>query len=447
MVALVEGLSAALPKVDATIAPRLLAKACGPGRIRGTAVSLQAAMDKRPHRAGEVLSQELRKARYLHSRERRLVTEGMYAMLRHRRVLDAVLGGRDPALVRWLGFLVLRGLSPQDASEACGDPSVDFGSLARLDEVLADRLGGNPDEAAALVGSLDLGLAGDLRVSLGDQVGPFLAASNRRAALVLRVVGSPQAVAEQLAREGLQTTACRWARQGLVAARMMDLRGLGPFRQGRVEVQDEGSQLIAELAAADPPDGPIVDFCAGAGGKTLALAALLPDRTIRAFDVRRRALDELGRRARRAGVGGRISTRPIRPKGDLPGREIGRAGLVVVDAPCSGTGTLRRHPDLRLRLDRVAIAAYVRDQQAILRRAATLVRPGGRLVYATCSVLGKENNGVVEGFLSDHSGFRSVSMRALLPARADALGGDCLRMTPHEHGTDGFFAAVMHRQG
>jgi len=215
---------------------------------------------------------------------------------------------------------------------------------------------------------------------------------------------------------------------------------------GLIEVQDEGSQLLSLLL--EPRRNEMVaDFCAGAGGKTLHLGALMANSgSLYAFDVAPRRLDRLKPRCRRAGLHN-VRTIAIQHERDSRIQRLtGKFDRVLVDAPCSGTGTLRRSPDIKWRsidLDRLASA-----QASILEAASRLLKPGGRLVYATCSLLREENEDIVAAFLSAHADFTVQPVNELLARRQIPLimDGDWLRLLPHRHQTDGFFAAVLTRR-
>ncbi|HET7200479.1 MAG TPA: RsmB/NOP family class I SAM-dependent RNA methyltransferase, partial [Burkholderiales bacterium] len=218
------------------------------------------------------------------------------------------------------------------------------------------------------------------------------------------------------------------------------------FRDGLVEVQDEGSQLLAWLVA--PRRGEmIVDFCAGAGGKTLALGALMRSTgRLYAFDISPRRLAGLKPRLARSGLS---NVHPQRIEGANDARVkrlAGKIDRVLVDAPCSGLGTLRRNPDMKWRQTPQGVAELVEKQDAILAGAARLVKPGGRLVYATCSILDEENRGVAERFLAGHAHFHLKPAGGVLEKERIALNmEEYLELWPHVHGTDGFFAAVFER--
>jgi 16S rRNA (cytosine967-C5)-methyltransferase len=218
------------------------------------------------------------------------------------------------------------------------------------------------------------------------------------------------------------------------------------FLEGAVEVQDEGSQLLAYLLA--PRRGEMVaDFCAGAGGKTLALSMLMHGTgRVYAMDVSEKRLRELSPRAARAGISN-VHPIVLSDEGDLRAQRLaGKLDRVLVDAPCSGFGTLRRNPDLKWRHKESAIGELAAKQARILKAAAKLVKPGGRLVYATCSILPDENEAVADAFAAAHGDFKALHCGELLAAQRIAVDtGERLRLWPHRHGTDGFFAAAFER--
>ncbi|TNE86269.1 MAG: RsmB/NOP family class I SAM-dependent RNA methyltransferase [Deltaproteobacteria bacterium] len=398
------------PPLDA----RLLSKALGEGRVRGIAAELDAAARVDLRRAGGVLRRGLRDARALHSRERRLVSDALYDGFRWGPVLEVATGlnGFDG---RWLGWLALHGLDPAELP----DP-------ARWQRFVAGDL---PLDAGVLAGGQAVWEV--LSAALGDRAAAFVATSNARAPVQIRAQGlTRDALARELADAGITTEPCTHAPLGLTVIGSANLRGHKAFTQGRFEVQDEGSQLLAGLV---PTDADVLDLCAGAGGKSLALAAA--GAHVTALDVRPSPLDELSKRARRARL--TVHTRRLGPRGEVP-EDVKPAAAVLVDAPCTGSGTWRRHPDLRWRLDE--LDATVALQAQILDRAADLVKPGGVLVYGTCSVLPAEDEAQVEAFLARHPDF------ALDPLGQPELGGEVLRVAPDTHGTDGFFGARLRRR-
>ena len=211
-------------------------------------------------------------------------------------------------------------------------------------------------------------------------------------------------------------------------------------------MQDEGSQLLAQLVQAKRGEI-VVDFCAGAGGKTLAVGAQMANKgRIYAFDIAEKRLANLKPRMTRAGLTN-IHPEKIGSEHDpRVTRLAGKADRVLVDAPCSGLGTLRRNPDLKYRQSPESIAQLVRQQRSILQAASALVAPGGRLVYATCSVLPEENERQVEEFLRGNPQFSLLNAGEILAAQKIALDtGKYLQLDSAAHQTDGFFAAVLQR--
>jgi len=218
------------------------------------------------------------------------------------------------------------------------------------------------------------------------------------------------------------------------------------FTEGKIEVQDEGSQLLSYLVA--PKRGQMVaDFCAGAGGKSLALGALMKNTgRLYAFDVSEKRLNNLGQRLKRSGLSN-LHAQVIASENDQKLKRLnGKFDHVLVDAPCSGLGTLRRNPDLKWRQTAQDIIELNAKQNAILGRAAKLVKNGGRLIYATCSLLRDENEAIAEAFLHAHADFKLVPANQILAQQNILLDtGDTLKLLPHLHGTDGFFAAVFEK--
>jgi 16S rRNA (cytosine967-C5)-methyltransferase len=246
-----------------------------------------------------------------------------------------------------------------------------------------------------------------------------------------------EAAIAALAREQLAAMPTRYSPWGLRLAGRQSITQGAAFRDGLVEIQDEGSQLIALLVDA-APGMRVADYCAGAGGKTLAIAMCMANKGhIVACDVSAPRLEGAIKRLRRAGVHN-AESHLLAPGDKWTKRQAGKFDRVLVDAPCTGTGTWRRNPDARLRLRENDLAEILPKQAGILDAAQKLVKPGGRLIYATCSLLDDENNLQVEAFLARYPKFRRVT-----PALPDGLEGPDLRLTPAGHGTDGFYAAVL----
>lgn len=289
------------------------------------------------------------------------------------------------------------------------------------------------------------------RALWGDGMAREVAALNKPAPLDLRVnllKGNRDMAAARLAPAGIIGKATRYSPVGLRIAEHLPLADTEVFQEGLIEVQDEGSQIAALLVDARPGHT-IVDYCAGGGGKTLALAAQMNNKgRIIACDIRERRLEKAVMRLRRAGAHN-VQSRVITETGD---KWLKRAGQtfdrVLVDAPCTGTGTWRRNPEAKWRLVPKDVEELVERQRAILASAARLVKPGGRLVYVTCSLLAAENEEQIQTFVAAHPEFSIVPVPTLW---AQAVGGTCpttepfLRLTPATHETDGFFIATLTR--
>jgi 16S rRNA (cytosine967-C5)-methyltransferase len=255
-----------------------------------------------------------------------------------------------------------------------------------------------------------------------------------------------QGLLDALAAEGIDAHATDLSPYGVIVDTPSNVFRTAAFKAGLFEMQDEASQLVAVLAGASPGQT-VVDGCAGAGGKTLALAVHMENRgTLYALDVAGFRLDALKDRARRAGVHN-IRIYALAPADDRVARLGERADVVLVDAPCSGTGVLRRNPDTRWKLRASDVERLLGQQAALLDAYAEVVKPKGRLIYATCSVLDEENDGQVAALLSRRKDLRQLSAPSLLRAAGVPLEGEgpALRLYPHQHGTDGFFAAVFEK--
>jgi 16S rRNA (cytosine967-C5)-methyltransferase len=405
------------------------------------------------------LSVTFRRERSLGSSERRFVAETLYGLVRHLRRIDAALAAgvrrgasRPRDEHRLLAYLVLEcGLPPAEAARVV--PELDWNAVRAIDGVIAaDR---KATSRIAIGCSLPDWLAARLVADWGDEAEALARGLNARAPMTVRantLKTTRAALAAALAADGIATTEGRWASHALHLETRVNLFGLEAFQRGELEAQDEGSQLLAELVDP-PPRGTTVDFCAGAGGKTLALAAATGGKgRVVASDVDPAKLDELRRRARRAGVANAqavaLDPDPTAPLPPALADVAGKVDRVLVDAPCSGVGALRRNPEARWRLAEDELASFAARQLAIARRAAALLAPGGRLVYATCTVLRVENAAVVDALRAARPELEVVPLAEVLGARAAALAGAdgrFLEVAPHRHGTDGFFGAVLRR--
>jgi 16S rRNA (cytosine967-C5)-methyltransferase len=275
-----------------------------------------------------------------------------------------------------------------------------------------------------------------------------MAAMDVPATLDLRVNllrGTREQAIAALARENIEAAPTKLSPWGLRVQGRRPVTTGAAFQSGLVEIQDEGSQLVALIADAKP-DMRVVDWCAGAGGKTLALAMVMQNRGhIVACDVSAPRLEGAVKRLRRAGV--HNVERHLVEKGDKwAKRREASFDRVLVDAPCTGTGTWRRNPDARGRLTPIDLSELVEKQQMIMQTASKLVKTGGRLVYATCSVLLEENEQQIARFLTNNPNFRLLRVPSLWALETPCpCQGPYLSLTPLQHETDGFFTAVLER--
>jgi 16S rRNA (cytosine967-C5)-methyltransferase len=375
-------------------------------------------------------------------RDRGQVAEAVYGALRERRVLEH-LAQSERAFDVLAAWWLLQGVSARALDDLGyrGDGRALVPRVRGLDRTQLPL---------AIRANLPDWLAGKLLAQFGEAETLALAeALNRPAPVDLRVntlKAERAAVQQQLAQEGFDTAPTPYSPVGLRRHDRAPMFNTKAFKGGLFEVQDEGSQLISLLLEPRRQEM-VADFCAGAGGKTLHLSALMANSgTLYAFDTSPKRLERLKPRVRRAGVDNIRSVEISHERDERVRRLHGKLDRVLVDAPCSGIGTLRRNPDIKWRqFDLTALAAQQRD---ILAAAADMLKPGGRLVYATCSLLIEENDAVVAQFLAATPAFRTIPVCEVLERRHIALAADdeALRLLPHRHGTDGFYAVVMERQ-
>lgn len=393
--------------------------------------------------ADNTLSRYFREHTRLGGRERGVIAEAVYGLLRNKLVYTSFAESGSGSSMRRLALL---GLADAAGVDALGGLSEDetrwLTHVMQIDRNmlpvelrsnlphwlytrLAERFG--EDETLQLANALNTPAPLDLRVnsikSTREQViaelsaAPIIAEPTPYAPLALRVLKKPA------------------------------LQNLPVFKTGAVEVQDEGSQVLAQLVGARRGEM-VVDFCAGAGGKTLALGAIMRNTgRLYAFDIADKRLAKLKPRLARSGLSN-VHPVLIAHENDAKIKRLaGKIDRVLVDAPCSGLGTLRRNPDVKWRVRPESITELNVKQLSILNGAARLVKAGGRLVYATCSILDEENEQIVTQFLAANDAFLLVPMNVVLEEQRIALEmGDYLKLLPHHHQTDGFFAAVLERK-
>jgi len=397
------------------------------------------------HPADQVLSRWMRGHAKLGVRDRAEVTEAVFNVLRHlRRYRNLAESGSGPA-ARRLAILGLAATMAPEALQAGLDEreqawlehirSIDLRAMPRavresLPDWLDERLSALPD-SDGLVAALNQPAPLDIRVN------PFKVSRDE---VLASFADSPAA--------RFQPQPTPYSPWGIRLQGRPSVTRWPAFEKGEIEVQDEGSQILVSLMA--PRRGEmIIDFCAGAGGKTLLLGALMRSTgRLYAFDISAARLARAKPRFARSGLSNIVPV-VIAPTTDQRVKRLkGKAQRVLVDAPCSGLGTLRRNPDLKWRQHPDAVAEYQQLQRRILKEAASCVAPGGRLVYATCSLLPEENEQQVEAFLQENDDFERLDAVAIARERCPGLEmeGPYLQLRPDRHGTDGFFAAVLQRR-
>ena len=395
------------------------------------------------HPADAVVSRYFREHRALGPRERATLAETVFAVLRQKLLFEQLARSGSGPRERRLAILGFHGqrdflksaLSEQEKTwlDAC-------------DRVQPESL------LAPHRHNLPAWMAQALQAQLGEDFWALAAQLQRPAPLDLRVntlVAKRTEVQKELARSGIVAEPTPYSPWGLRLQDKPALQRTEAFIRGAIEVQDEGSQLLALLVDAHRGEM-VVDFCAGAGGKTLALGAAMRNTgRLYALDVSAHRLEALKPRLARSGLSNVHPAAIAHERDERIKRLAGKIDRVLVDAPCSGLGTLRRNPDLKWRQSEQTVAELVHKQAAILDSAARLVKSGGRLVYATCSMLLAENEHIAASFTSAHTDFRvlpvATELTRLKVEGAAALcsaEGQYLRLWPHRHGTDGFFAAV-----
>jgi 16S rRNA (cytosine967-C5)-methyltransferase len=431
-----------------------------PGAQVAAAIDILGAIDTGARPADDVAADYFRRRRYIGAKDRIHIAGHVYIVLRHRAALDWWIQKRPVEIAsrsRVLAALVLiEGWRPEAIAACCDGDRFRPASLTETEERLVRGLATHtlrhPEMPRAVANDLPDWLEPYLERVFGEGLEREMAALNAAASIDLRVnllKAERETARRALAAEGVAAEPTPWSPVGLRLAARVPLGSLAAFKEGLVEVQDEGSQVTALLADARPGMR-VVDFCAGAGGKTLALAAGMANRgKLVACDVSAHRLERAVRRLRRAGVGNAERRVLTSERDKWVKRHAGGFDRVLVDAPCLGIGTWRRNPGDKWRVTPEDLADLIVRQQEILRGAARLVRPGGRLVYATCSVLREEDEAQAEAFLAAEPEF---SVMPTAHVWHEAIGGVApgderyLRLTPARHGTDGFFIAIFERQ-
>jgi 16S rRNA (cytosine967-C5)-methyltransferase len=429
-----------------------------PAARLSAAIELIDAIDVQRIPAAKALKEWGTAHRYAGSGDRAAISGLVYDVLR-RRASSAWIMDNDSSRARVLGMLkVERGLDVETIAALCDGGRFAPQPLSDAEHTaLASRT--LQDAPAPVAGDYPEWLDGHLAQVFGEDRAAEAVAMASRAPLDLRVntlKAKREKILPSLAH--LDATATPWSPIGLRIELGADARNPGihaeeDFIKGAIEVQDEGSQLAALFSGAKPGEQ-VIDLCAGAGGKTLALAAMMQGKgRLIATDHDKRQLAPIHERLSRAGVHNCDVRTPKGPNDTLS--DIHGADLVLIDAPCTGTGTWRRNPDAKWRMRPGALEVRLKDQVAVLDRAADLVKPGGRIAYVTCSVLLAENNQQIRAFMARHPEFTVVPPAQTMSAlwdKAEDFATACLPsaegllMTPRRTGTDGFFVSVLKRQ-
>jgi len=404
---------------------------------------------------------------YLGSHDRRFIAETLYGIVRHRRLLEALLeqyvstrpdhAELDAIRLRYLPLYVIHSLHP-DVGNIFSEkipssywkayfPNIDLDPFVEWmrGHFSLDFLDGEETVRLGVRYSFQDWMVEEWIEEVGSETAQLLQALNEQAQVALRtnVLKTTRAeLQSRLAMEGIETEAAKYSPTGLIAKKRFNTQASPAFKEGWFEVQDEGSQLVAPLAAPRPGQT-VIDACAGAGGKSLLMAEMMHNEgALIAIDIDGRRLQELETRAHRAGIN---NIRTQTQGETIPENLFEAADVVLVDAPCTGVGTIRRNPMFKWRVTESLVRHYAEKQCAILSSNAQFVKPGGRLVYATCSLFRKENDDVVRTFLSNHSHFAVRPPVAILESIGLSKDGEFVKLYPHRHGTDGFFIAVMER--
>ena len=441
------GTPEALPPCDnPRMHPKALLEAC---------TELVRLVLKFDHPADAVVSRYFRENKSFGPRERNTLAETAYAVLRQKLLFEYLARSGSGSRERKLAILGFHG-DRNYIKSALDDNEkkwLDAATSVRPDELMAHHRHNLPDWLVA-----------PLKAQVGDEFETLARSMNEPAGLDVRVNTYKQkrpVALEQLKKLAIVAEATPYSPWGIRLEGKPALNKLPAFVSGELEVQDEGSQLLAWLLEAKRGEM-VTDFCAGAGGKTLAIGAMMRNTgRLYAFDVSAHRLDALKPRLARSGLSNVHPVAIAHERDERIKRLAGKMDRVLVDAPCSGLGTLRRNPDLKWRQKPADVAELQAKQIAILASSARLVKAGGRLVYATCSILPDENEAVAEAFSAAHPDFELVPVPELLArllaeqgdeqvaaaTAASLCSGPYLRLWPHRHNTDGFYAAVWQRRG
>lgn len=420
---------------------------------------LTAWQEKKRFPADKLLEQYFKSRRYIGSKDRGSIAELIYWILRHKATLGWWLekySASETARMYIISALALRNdIEKILVKEIFDGSKYSPERLDKKESELLNNLTGKQLLHKEMPEHIRLNypdwLGQHLSERFGDNLEAEMLAMNEQTGTDIRANTlkiNRDDLLQKLKNEGFDCSPTPLSPLGIRLKKRAPIFTSKYFKEGMFEVQDEGSQLIAIIADAKPSMR-IIDFCAGAGGKTLAMAAAMENKgRILAWDTSKKRLDQINIRLRRASIHN-VQTHVIESEHDaFIKRHKLSADRVLIDVPCSGSGTWRRNPDLKWRFNIDDLQEIIKIQQEILQSASRLVKDGGRLIYATCSLLREENEMQIEHFLKTNNHFKVVPIKKIwnkYPPADNAYDYEYLSLTPHQDGTDGFFAAVMEK--
>tara|TARA_R110000868_G_scaffold218576_1_gene468872 strand:- start:9686 stop:11044 length:1359 start_codon:yes stop_codon:yes gene_type:complete len=404
--------------------------------------------------ADKCMSNYFRNRRFIGSKDKATIAGLIYGLMRRMGEVDYLIEsvkGDKSYRMRIFVYMLLDGSTKQLIENICsGDTfAPDLLNKEEKKNISAIDFGALQSAPDCAKYNYPRWMEYSLKKAYGKKLPEIMEAMNQQATTDIRVntlKSNVENVQAALLKDGFEMRRTPYSQNCLRMDERKSVFVTESFKKGHFEMQDEGSQLIAELCGAKPGDK-VVDFCAGAGGKTLALSAMMQNRGgLQALDIHERRLNEMPKRLKRAGVGN-VRTRCINSENDKwVKRNKESQDVVLVDAPCSGAGTWRRNPDSRWKLTQETLSELNDIQHSILMSACRMVKKGGRLVYATCSVLEEENEDQVKAFLEARDDFKVVPVNDVETGSAmPVMEGDFLKLNPYDHKVDGFFVAVFER--
>ncbi|MBI5021520.1 MAG: hypothetical protein HZB59_08800 [Ignavibacteriales bacterium] len=429
----------------------------------GHVIQLLEKIDAESQPADKITAEFFRAKRYLGARDRRYIAEMVYGMIRHRKLIRTLIKeyvhqhpssiSLEGPHVRYLSQVVAYSMAIENNSFIAPHlwktqfPKVDLDEFTQWIKSNS-ALPFLPEDPVIQLSnrySFPEWLVKDLFDKWGSETEQLLQSMNIPAPTILRVntfKTNRDDCMTRLKKEGIETVRTIISPDGLIALKRFTAKINPSYLDGWFEIQDEGSQLVSQMIAPKP-GMTIIDGCAGAGGKSLHMAGLMNNEgNIFSIDTGTERLHELMTRSKRAGI---TNIRTIARSHLRSNELVAKANIVLVDAPCSGTGTIRRNPGLKWSLTEAVIQRYVEKQQELLTFNSQFVKPGGRLVYVTCSILKRENEDVVNTFLLKHAEFEPDKSENIFSSGGYSFQLPFVSLLPHLHNTDGFFIAVLRR--